>query len=177
MTGDIFGGSNLIYSFFIAANLTVGDPIYSGASILVDDTFTMTFAGAPREVNHFLSPDGLFEAYWDKATGLMTKLNALFLFAWYNYTIKSTDAWMPALLPPISPPRLTVKLSGDFDYSDKEAIKVRLAALVEDANTLKTVSGATVDIAIYDPDGTLWISSKMLEKASTSGKAARTLIR
>jgi len=168
--GDLVIGNDFIYAYLLAANLTVGDPIYVGASMIINETITMTFAGTPRTVNHLRLPDGLFEAYWDKATGLMTKLNLWFL-GWLNMTIVSTDAWSivtPPPPPPVAPP-LSVELSGEFDYFIYERIKVRLAALVKDAKTQNPVSGAIVLIEIYYPNGTLWISGRMYEKLVGTG--------
>jgi hypothetical protein len=165
--GDILLGSNNIFFFFTAANLTAGDPIYSGASWTINETITMTVAGTSRTVNHIRTADGLFEAYWDKATGLMTKLNAWYIY-WFNMTIISTNAWS-APLPPPSAPLLSVELSGGFDYGDREDINLRLAALVRDPATLKPISGANVIVQIYYPNGTLWTSGVMLEKLAGTG--------
>jgi hypothetical protein len=173
LLGDVFVGGGYLFAYLLAANLTAGDPVYSGqTSLKVNETTTMTVAGTSRTVNHLRTADGLFEAYWDKATGLMTKLNFA-LIGWINMTIISTDAWSvitppPPPPPPVAPP-LSVKLSGEFDYSNTESINVRLAALVKDANTLRPVSGATVIIEIYYPNGTLWISGKMYEKLAGTG--------
>jgi hypothetical protein len=175
--GDLYLGSYPMYLYLLAANLTAGDPIGSGSPITINETITMTVAGASRTVNHLRTrasnqlPDGTFEVYWDKATGLMTKVNVWIFVGWLNMTIMSTDAWpivAPPPPPPVTPP-LSVKLSGEFDYSNKEDINVRLAALVKDANTLRPVSGAHVIIEIYHPNGTLWISGNMLEKLVGTG--------
>jgi hypothetical protein len=168
LVGDVFVDGGYLFAYLLAANLTAGDSIYSGASMVINETTTMTFAGTSRTVNHLRTSDGLFEAYWDKATGLMTKLN-FWLIVWTNMTIISTDAWSAITPPPPVAPPLSVKLSGEFDYSNKEDINVRLAALVKDANTLRPVSGAHVIIEIYHPNGTLWISGNMLEKLVGTG--------
>ena len=47
------------------------------------------------------------------------------------------------------------KLSGELDYFWKERVKIRLSALVRDAETMEPVSDANVTIQIYDPDGNL----------------------
>jgi hypothetical protein len=169
LVGDVFAGGGYLFAYFLAANLTAGDPIYSNAPEKINETITMTVAGTPRTVNHrsVITNNEYFDAYWDKPTGLMTKLN-FWLLGWINMTIISTDAWSTTPPPPIAPP-LSVKLSGEFDYSNKEDIDVRLAALVKDANTLLPVSGAHVIIEIYHPNGTLWISGNMLEKLVGTG--------
>jgi hypothetical protein len=171
IVGDPSIGGYPIFLYLIAANLTAGDPIYPWAAWTINETVTMTVAGTSRTVNHLYLPDGSFEAYWDKETGLMTKLNAFLYVAWYNYTMISTDAWSIVTPPPPPPvaPAFSVKLSGEFDYGNKENTYVRLAALVKDYNTSKPVSGANVIIQIYYPNGTLWISGVMLEKLAGTG--------
>jgi hypothetical protein len=169
LVGDVFAGGGYLFAYLLAANLTAGDPIYSNAPEKINETITMIVAGTSRTVNHLsvITSNEYFDAYWDKATGLMTKLN-FWLIGWINMTIISTDAWSITPPPPVAPP-LSVKLSGEFDYSSKESINVRLAALVKDASTLGPVSNAHVLIEIYYPNGTLWISGVMLEKILGTG--------
>lgn len=57
----------------------------------------------------------------------------------------------------------------DFDYSSKETIKVKVAALVKDAETMEAVSDANVSIDIYHPNGTLWVSDNMTENHAGTG--------
>lgn len=69
--------------FFIAANLTAGDPLYSGSpAIAINATLLKIYAGATREVNYLdveTEIDGPYgyrlksaiEAYWDRATGIL----------------------------------------------------------------------------------------------------------
>lgn len=65
--------------------------------------------------------------------------------------------------------RVDVKLSGEFDYSCKEKIPIRLSALVRDFETLEPVSGADVIVEIYDQEGNLWISENVTEKLFGTG--------
>ena len=169
LVGDVFAGGGYLFAYLLAANLTAGDAIYSNAPEKINETITMNVAGTPRTVNHLsvITANEYFDGYWDKATGLMTKLN-FWLLGWINMTIISTDAWSITPPPTVAPP-LSVKLSGEFDYSNKESINVRLAALVKDADTLVPVSGAHVIIEIYYPNGTLWVSGNMLEKLVGTG--------
>lgn len=51
----------------------------------------------------------------------------------------------------------------------KENAKIRVAALVTDAETMEPVSGGNVTIEIYDPEGNLWISDNMTEKLPGRG--------
>jgi len=170
---DLIAGSIPGSAFLLAANLTAGNPIYSSAAMTINETITMTFAGTPRTVNHLRLPNGQFEAYWDKATGLVCKLNYFYIVGWLNMTIMSTDAWTVVTPPPPPPapvtPPLSIKLSGEFDYSPLEPTNIRLAALVKNATTMKPVSGANVIIQIYYPNGTLWVSGIMLEKLAGTG--------
>jgi hypothetical protein len=170
---DLVAGGVPGFAFLLAANLTAGDPVYSWAPMKINETITMTFAGTPRTVNHLRLPDGTFEAYWDKATGLVCKLNWWYIVGWLNMTMMSTDAWSivtpPPPPPPVVTPPLSIKLSGEFDYGKTEKTNIRLAALVKNSSTSKPVSGANVIIQIYYPNGTLWVSGIMLEKLAGTG--------
>jgi hypothetical protein len=98
MVGDIYAGNLFFAIFLIAANLTTSNPVYFGATETINDTSQMTVAGALRTVNHIAYYSGMVDAYWDQATGLMTKLNFWFL-GWQNYTLLSTTAWTPDTVP------------------------------------------------------------------------------
>jgi len=50
-------------------------------------------------------------------------------------------------------PYLTVKLSGEFDYIEKEEVKIKLAALLTDAISGAAVSDADVTVSIYNDGG------------------------
>jgi len=50
--------------------------------------------------------------------------------------------------------RLEIQLTGEFDYLENEPIKIRLTALVVDADSREIASGAAVRMAIYGPTGT-----------------------
>jgi len=65
--------------------------------------------------------------------------------------------------------KLSIKLTGEFDYLRMEPVNVRLAALVRDAETMEVVSNALVNVKIYDAAGNLWISVPMQEKIQGSG--------
>lgn len=68
-----------------------------------------------------------------------------------------------------APKKLSIKLSGELDYSSKEDVPIRLSALVRDFETLEAVSGSNVTIEIYDPEGNLWISDNMTEELLGTG--------
>ena len=64
---------------------------------------------------------------------------------------------------------LSIKLTGELDYLYRERVKIRLAALVVDPNTMEPVPGADVTVDIYDPDGNLWLSAEMVERLPGTG--------
>jgi len=96
VTGDLLTGSGGILLFLIARNLTQGDPVYSGSTMKVNKTVTMTVAGASRSVNYVNLTMGYWQFYWDKETGLMTQVRFLF-FGWMNLTLTSTSLWSAGL--------------------------------------------------------------------------------
>jgi len=98
IVADINAGSTLSAAYLTASNLTTGDPIYAGATETINQTTQMTVAGALRTINHASYYGGMFNAYWDQATGLMTELH-LWFFVWGNYTLLSTTAWAPDTVP------------------------------------------------------------------------------
>lgn len=65
--------------------------------------------------------------------------------------------------------KLSIKLSGEFDYLRAEPVSIRLAALVRDAETMEPVFNAVVNLEIYDAAGNLWVSQPMLEKIAGTG--------
>lgn len=68
-------------------------------------------------------------------------------------------------------PNLDIKLSGEFDYTEDEPIRMQIAALVTERDTQLPVTGADVKIAIYDPNGALVFGSPspMVGNGDTSG--------
>ncbi len=58
---------------------------------------------------------------------------------------------------------LMLKLSGSFDYLLKEDIHLQLAAFLVDISTGDPVTGATITIDIYDPDGSTFVSESFEE--------------
>jgi len=64
---------------------------------------------------------------------------------------------------------LSIKLCGEHDYSCKEEVNIRLAALVKDVNTMEPVLNVDVTIEIYCPNGTLWVSNEMIERLVGTG--------
>ena len=64
---------------------------------------------------------------------------------------------------------LSIEFSGEREYLEDEDVKIRLVALVRYADTMGPASNATVNITIYDPDGTLWVASTMIERLAGTG--------
>jgi len=64
---------------------------------------------------------------------------------------------------------LSITLSGEFDYLRREPVKIRLSALVEDADTVEPVSDANVTLDIYKPNGEVLTSGVMIEQIPQSG--------
>jgi len=64
---------------------------------------------------------------------------------------------------------LSIKLTGELDYLYMERVKIRLAALVKDPNTMEPISGADVTVDIYDPNSNLWLSAHMVERIPGTG--------
>lgn len=80
--GSVATDSGNITFWFTAANLTVGDPIYTtqGAPV-INSTMVMIVAGAPRAINiynatiTFLGGTELVNAWWDKKTGVLVHVD------------------------------------------------------------------------------------------------------
>ena len=102
-TGDF---SNMTNLFLISANLNEGDQVYTGSTYsnyTVNETIPMTYPGGSRQTNHFnttmevSTPPYYYinysmNMYWDRATGVLTKLygtsNQI-----TNYTTTYTTYW------------------------------------------------------------------------------------
>ncbi len=93
-TGD---GANMSL-FFISANLSPGDSIYSGGTYQawkINETLSETYPGGPRDINYVnitysMSIESYYvytsmNAYWDKGTGVLTKLSMV-MNSSYLYT-------------------------------------------------------------------------------------------
>jgi hypothetical protein len=102
INGDVSSGEDSVYYFLICANLTGGDPIYSGSRMKVTETISMNIVGASRDVNHMNSGNLLmsFDVYWDKLSGLMVKLDASGFGFWITVTLTNTTAWSRSVQPP-----------------------------------------------------------------------------
>jgi hypothetical protein len=93
VVGDIVTGSSLIWILLTGRNLNATDPVYSGATLTINETVQMDFAGASRQCNHIDYYGGAVDIYWDKATGIVTKANAFIFFGWMNMSMTATSLW------------------------------------------------------------------------------------
>ena len=72
----------------------------------------------------------------------------------------------------VSPPaqKLSISLTGSFDYLLQETVPIQVAALVTDASTGQAISGANVTIQVVDTSGSTVVSSTpMVEKTPRTG--------
>jgi len=103
---DVNSNNYVSMESIIASGLTSGEPVYPAAPYIINDSSTMTVAGASRTVEHF--KQGSFNAsnlwledWWDQATGITVKWNLWFPVSyggpyWQNVTMVSTTAWSPS---------------------------------------------------------------------------------
>jgi hypothetical protein len=87
----------------IASGLNASDPTYPAGPYKINDTSSMTFAGATRTIDYFQqspfnSSAWYFEGWWDQATGIIVKWNLWWPAAyggpvWQNISMVSTTAW------------------------------------------------------------------------------------
>jgi len=157
-----------------------GDPTTITVTVENQGDFTETFT-----VTTFY--DDTAAAPSQTVTNLAAKTSTTLSFTWHTsgvgvgeYTIRaaastvlgegdtSDNTFVDGKIA-IAHRKLSVKLTGEFDYLRMEQVSIRLAALVRDAETAELVSNAVVNVEIYDATGTLWISATMLEKISGSG--------
>jgi hypothetical protein len=102
IAGDISSGQNSSYYLLICANMTQGDPIFTGSEMKITETTSMSILGATREVNH-MSLDYIImslNVYWDKRSGLMVRLDGSGLGQSIEVTMTNTTVWSPSSQPP-----------------------------------------------------------------------------
>jgi len=98
---DISTGLNVAYGYLIAPGLEKGDPIYSGATITVNETTTKTVTGSQRQVNLVKDTRDLpldaprFERYYDKATGILVEQYGQTMMGYMDQTLTATSLWSP----------------------------------------------------------------------------------
>ena len=74
------------------------------------------------------------------------------------------------LLASPRPQRLSISLTGTFDYLLQETVPAQVSALVTDASTGQRVSGANVTIQVVDPSGNVVVASTpMIERPLGTG--------
>jgi chitodextrinase len=109
--GGIDTDSGNITFWFIAANLTAGDPIYTTPNApVINRTITETFAGSPRTINVFnstqVSPSSssTVMAWWDEQSGILLRIDVQLTVSIPNgpigtaslrATLVQTNIWSP----------------------------------------------------------------------------------
>jgi hypothetical protein len=87
-------GSDLGFLFLIAKNLTATNPVYPTATLVINQTTSLTVAGASRTVNRLALGNSSF--YWDQATGITVEMN-LKIVGWFNLSMTATNMWSSPL--------------------------------------------------------------------------------
>ncbi|NIR87005.1 hypothetical protein GWO13_05290 [Candidatus Bathyarchaeota archaeon] len=95
---DVDTGRGSGYLFFIAANLSAGDIIYTGLGKgigEINETITRTYLGEPVEINHSngTTSNSYFiysDIYWNKATGVLYE----FYINHTKYTMKGEETYV-----------------------------------------------------------------------------------
>jgi hypothetical protein len=98
---NVSSGQNGISLFLICANLSAHEPFVNGTGWpTINETISMTKAGATRTVNHLdynVTLNHRFEAWWDTLTGLMVEAAVGGPYTPYqNYFLTSTSLWSPS---------------------------------------------------------------------------------
>jgi len=77
---DVNTGSGNMTIFFISANLTAGDLVYtSSSSLKINETVSRTYSGVKRDANHLNTTSSIsgtqtgYDLYWDKSTGVLVE--------------------------------------------------------------------------------------------------------
>jgi len=118
--------------WFIGAELEAGDVIYpySGWLATINETETRTYAGVPREVNHFTGTvlqyyyHSFMDCYWDKETGILVEQTLeQYLLATSTDTISisivivETNIWSSTYIPAtvdVTPESLNLRSRGKW---------------------------------------------------------------
>jgi hypothetical protein len=97
-------GSQGLFVFLIAANLTVGDAIYPTSSMTLNGNSTMIATGVNRTVNHFQMAVGgtSYNIYWDKDTGILVQMNWDTDAFDANFTMSGTNMWSAGIFNPMT---------------------------------------------------------------------------
>ncbi len=117
---DVNTGSGNLTMFFISANLTAGDSVYTSSIATINETVSRTYSGVKRDANHLNMTSSSFgtqitgyDIYWDKATGVLVELLyettnqtgfGAYTTTWsIGYQIVSSDPWIVPEFPTCTP--------------------------------------------------------------------------
>ena len=190
---DVDTGRGSTYLFFISANLSAGDIIYTGIGEdigEIDETITRSYLGETVEVNHSNSTtsNGYFiygDIYWNKATGVLYEL----YMNHTTYTTKGEETYATQETQWLYPVGIVdvartwiVNDDGPADFhtiqeainaaSDKDTIFVHSGTYYEHVVVNKTVSlvGENRNTTVIDGNGTFWKVMKVTaDNASVMG--------
>jgi hypothetical protein len=96
----------IMWENIIPANLSAHDPIYSGASMSINETKPMTVGNVSRVANHVNLTSIInsttyykYSLYWDKQTGLMVSVQMYLssLQLWVNESLIVTSLWQNSI--------------------------------------------------------------------------------
>jgi hypothetical protein len=95
-------------------------------------------------------------------------------FAFTNTYGQGRVYWQARVEPqstqvPTSSGQLSLMLYGAFDYGNSEQAQVKVLAELRDPITMQPISGATVNIQVFYPNDTSWVSAPMVEISSGTG--------
>ncbi len=103
------------------------------------------------------------------ATGLEEATYTFTVFAICQADPTTTDQVDRTLNVMVGTRTLSIALSGEFDYTFKEPVTIKILALVKDVKSRQPLSNAEVNIEIYAPNGDLLWSDHMVEMETGNG--------
>jgi hypothetical protein len=138
----------------LGTSLNLGDPLFSGSGY--------SYAGITG-----MSADSQVVALWDDGN----------TFAFTHEYGQGRVYWQARAIQPPTPTQqpqgsngpLSLTLLGGFDYGVAEPAKVKVFAELRNSVTMEPISGASVNIQVFDPNDTLWVSAGMVETVNGTG--------
>jgi hypothetical protein len=121
---DVDTGSGSLTSFFISANLTAGDSIYSSSlysTRIINETVPRTYLDGVRDTNNmnttlYETTNMTYRLYWDKLTGVLvdqfvenTYQTGNYVNSWsVGFQLVSSDLWVVPEFSPWTTPLLVL---------------------------------------------------------------------